>query len=156
MTLKEYEEDLASVQNEITGEKMLTEIICIDLHCWRYIIKDLDGFDGICISDEKLIEMDTKKKDDDITLLHEMTHAYEGMMPETYRQYVAVRLFQKLQYKIPNLISLISADLHTVSHVAFHSPLFTLKALDLDIRLGLPLGTVYSYEKKDFYLNITE
>lgn len=32
-----------------------------------------------------------------------------------------------------------------------HNPLFMLKSLDLDLRLGKPLGAVYSYGRNDLF-----
>jgi hypothetical protein len=114
---------------------------------WIFKLDRLDNCSGMCSSGTRTITIDPNRTADEdmlnMTLLHEMIHAYEFMLPEIYRQYVAVRLFQKLEPLIPNLMDLINADIQ--SEIREHSVLFMLKALDLDLRLNKPPGTVYSY-----------
>ncbi len=114
---------------------------------WIFKLEELDNSSGMCSGSTRTITIDPGRTADEdalnVTLLHEMIHAYEYMLPEIYRQYVAVRLFQKLEPLIPDLMDLINADIQ--SEVREHSVLFMLKALDLDLRLNKPPGTVYSY-----------
>jgi len=114
---------------------------------WIFKLDKLDNCSGMCGGSTRTITIDPGRAADEdtlnVTLLHEMIHAYEFMLPEIYRQYVAVRLFQKLEPLIPDLMDLINADIQ--SEVREHSVLFMLKALDLDLRLNKPPGTVYSY-----------
>jgi len=74
-----------------------------------------------------------------------MIHAYEYMLPENYRQFLTIMLFDKLQKRIPRLLKKIKKDMHTLLQI--HEPLFLLKSFDLDLRLRKPLGTVYNYER---------
>ena len=117
----------------------------ITIRDWRFLIDDDMEFEGICLDKEKTIKLKSKFKNDEIVLCHELIHAYESMLPERYRQFLTVFLFNRLQSNIPSLIDKITLD----SHVALssHSPLFFLKSLDLDLRLNKPLGTFYAYDR---------
>jgi len=142
--LPEYGTDLnGGPETEIEPE-MLDADFAID--SWIFKFEELDNCSGMCSGSTRTITIDPGRAADEdalnMTLLHQMIHAYEYMLPEMYRQYVAVRLFQKLEPLIPNLMDLINADIQ--SEVREHSVLFMLKALDLDLRLKKPPGTVYS------------
>ena len=66
-----------------------------------------------------------------------------------YREYVTLRLYEKLCHKIPGLMTMITVDNHITREG--HTPLFMLKSLDLDIRLGLELGTLYGHDRVDLF-----
>jgi len=152
MLLSGYIKELPAFRTDPDGgleAEVETEISDADftIDCWIFKLDKLDNCSGMCSGSTRTITIDPGRTADEdmlnVTLLHEMIHAYEFMLPEIYRQYVAVRLFQKLEPLIPDLMDLINADIQ--SEVREHSVLFMLKALDLDLRLNRPPGTVYSY-----------
>lgn len=153
MTLKEYAEELTAVESD--GEIYIDDFSQdppASIKRWRIRIKIKLDFDGLCNSKDQVIEIKKEKGHKNLILLHEMIHAYEDMLSEeaeVYKQYIILRLHQKLLPKIPDLMNLITRDCHRDQ--AVHSILFLLKSLDLDLRLKKPLGTVYAYgRKKDF------
>ncbi len=112
---------------------------------------------------EKLIIV--TDKDNDNILLHEMIHAYEVELrkkSECHRQYIIIRLTEKLLPKINDLIKIISFDHRPDQRIQdeqllIHNPLFILKSLELDITLKQPIGTIFGYEKeKDYKKLISE
>jgi len=109
----------------------------------------LEGWDGACDGKERLILIAKHLKDRDLILLHEMIHGYEFMLEPylCYHQFVLIKLYEKLLLQIPNLNKIIAWDMHNENTV-YHSPLFLLKSLDLDIRLKQPIGTVYNYHRQ--------
>ncbi|MCL4419554.1 hypothetical protein M1146_05660 [Patescibacteria group bacterium] len=100
---------------------------------------------------EYLIEI-RPEYNNDLTLLHEIIHAFEFMLSGVrLDNFVTVRLFVELSYKIPNLSELINRDSHLDNKE--HTTLFLLKSLKLDLELNLKSGTIYAYGREDL-LNI--
>jgi hypothetical protein len=150
MTLKDYEDELFTVTDLETGEKFCSGdmLIQMEIRRWHFkIIQDSGGLEGCCNTSEHLIEIVESHIDNDITLLHEMTHAYEALLAEhpggNYSEFVLLKLFDKLRVQMPNIWEYISTDSHSeLAHNFFdglHSTLFLLKTLDLDLLLGKPL-----------------
>ncbi|MBC8394451.1 MAG: SprT-like domain-containing protein [Deltaproteobacteria bacterium] len=86
------------------------------------------------------------------TLLHEMIHAYEYMLPETYKQYLVLFIYQRIQWKrLGNraLKKLIKMDQH--ADMLVHTLLFLLKSIQLDLARRLPLGTIYGYGREKLF-----
>jgi len=168
MTLKNYERELTTYREKVNGEWETSysdllggEKLSLVNNNWLFKIAKIFkgnlnqtvkypiGWKGVCHRKERLIEISDLNKDDDSILLHEMIHAYESMLRphESYHQFVLIKLHEKLLTKIPKLTKIMRWDLHTENRV-FHTPLFLLKSLDLDIRLNQPLGTVYDYNRE--------
>lgn len=111
------------------------------------------NYGGVCRGKQKriIIRKSRNNKAERNTLLHEMIHAYEFMLPEHYRQYLVIYLYSKVAKKIGSrkLTRVFDSD----SYIGFvkHNPLFLLKSLDLDIRFRRPLGTIYSYGREVFF-----
>lgn len=87
-------------------------------------------------------------------LCHEMIHHYENELDElseSLRQYLAIKLWQRMYLTIPDLEDRVQAHLEVVGHRDLenvggqHDVLFLLKSYDIDIQLGLPLGTTFGY-----------
>ena len=110
---------------------------------------------AVCEDESHVIVIDSKYTDDKIVILHEMIHAYVGLFREGkphmsligIAELLLVRLYANLQKKIPDLDKRIidHQNMIDVEIFAQHGPhdlLFFLKSLDLDLRLGFPLGTV--------------
>ena len=91
--------------------------------------------------------------DEDYILLHEMIHAHEHLLDElhpVYREGLFLCLMEELKGKIDNLDELLlSFTRYSIStemaNSNTHSALFVLKSLDLDLKMGYELGTVYAY-----------
>jgi hypothetical protein len=167
MTLKEFEKELTKY--EILEDGNLIETygdLVLDLGLeicgnnpaswWRFSIVENPDPDnkevaGVCYGKERIIKISEQHKDDDITLLHELIHAYEVMLGQysRFEQFLVLKLYEKLLPRIPNLMELVILDNHRDLIVQQHNPLFMLKSLDLDLRLEKTLGTVYSYERDD-------
>jgi hypothetical protein len=87
------------------------------------------------------------------TLVHEMIHAYESQLSPQFAEWLIVYLYQLVSRRIPRcrLDRYIDASTHLLIHQARHGILFLLKSLDLDLRLGLKLGTVFGYGRDDIF-----
>jgi hypothetical protein len=123
-------------------------------------IDDLQDFMAIaiCEDESRIIKIDPKYADNKIVALHEMIHAYVGLLREgePYTSFIGiaelliVRLYADLQKRIPDLDKRIIDHQNMIGEEIFaqhgpHDLLFFLKSLDLDLRLNLPLGSVCSY-----------
>jgi hypothetical protein len=130
--------------------------IGISIEYWRFALKKLRTCDGRCNAKKYLIEID-HKHNDMRTLLHEMIHAYEVMLNDSYvssvlqlHNYIMLDLYERLRGKIGRrrLWQIINTDTHEyLQEGVWHSRLFLLKSLDLDIRLKKKLGFIYCYER---------
>ncbi len=108
---------------------------------------------GICNGKKELIIVRKvkNKTEEDSAILHEMTHAYEFILPDFLRQFLLLHLYDQLVKKLGSkkLWRYIFSDNHVMFRV--HSPLFLLKSLDLDLKRKLPLGTIYDYGRTDYF-----
>ncbi len=104
----------------------------------------------VCVSPEAL------KKDS--IILHEMIHMHEFVineLPLYFHDRVYWALYKDLRNRIPKLDEIISGHAHLLTgSVLFrdgglHDVLFLLKSFDLDIHMGYPLGTVFSYDRQE-------
>ena len=92
--------------------------------------------------------------EDGSTILHELIHLHEFVidgLPMFYHDMVYWALYKDLKKKIPRLDNLITDHAHMLtgasiySRGGLHDILFLLKSLELDIRMGYPLGKVFGY-----------
>ena len=151
MLLNEYKDPYvcSTEMEDETWEEVKANIFSYShiLDTWIFKLEEIDDCCSQCVGARKTITIDPAQisagEDLDLTLLHELIHAFEFIMPDTHKQYVTLRLFQKLEPLIPGLLDKIEADLHTQS--SEHTLLFLLKSLDLDLRLNKPPGTIYSH-----------
>jgi predicted membrane GTPase involved in stress response len=157
MTLSDFEDELSGVEWDIDGERVkdsgdIKSEQGITIEEWRFIIvKNSENYEGQCDSRSHAINISEKYKNDDTVLLHEMIHAYEGMLWQHifFFQYVLIKLYKKLSEQVSKIDELIMFDQHVVNQV--HSPLFCLKSFDLDLRLNQKLGTIYGYGREDMF-----
>ena len=89
---------------------------------------------------------------DDAVLLHEMIHLHQyALMDRRYpvqADAVLRGLYGSLRDQIPELDDIIIARMDILNSgkgAGDHDLLFLLKSLDLDLRMGYPLGTVCGY-----------
>lgn len=162
MTLRSYSRQLtrAKMQDSISGEWDTIEDgfeqdYDLSLSSWIIRYDNLKGnVGGICEWPIKQIRIKPGQEGEELVLLHEMIHAFEFLLKdfnEYYQQYVTIQLYKKLRSKVRNLMRQITYDVH--KYFKIHSPLFMLKSLDLDLKFKKPLGTVYGYERADFFFN---
>ncbi|MFA5385635.1 MAG: hypothetical protein WC364_13450 [Eubacteriales bacterium] len=151
MLLNEYKEpSVCSTEIEDgTWQEVKANIFSYNhiLDTWIFKLEEIEDCCGQCVGTRKTIIIDPAQtsvgEDLNLTLLHELIHAFEFTMPDTHKQYVTLRLFQKLEPLIPGLLDKIETDLYAQS--SEHTLLFNLKSLDLDLRLNKPPGTIYSH-----------
>ncbi|MCX6692413.1 MAG: hypothetical protein NTW33_10315 [Methanoregula sp.] len=123
---------------------------------------DLDGYSaGLCNYDKETgdyrITISESHKNEITTILHEMIHAYAFVIEDSNPiagQLLSIHLYDKLYSKIPNLKDILyligNRDLRELTFNSSHgTTLFLLKSFDLDLRLGLPLGSVLAYGKSE-------
>ncbi len=158
MTLRKYARELMKV-NLATGQSYIPTDILDDLRyalsgTWRVtVVEDNPEWVGRCSSD-CLIEITKNHRNDKITILHEMIHAYETILDSypMFKDWLMLRLHRELSGKIPNLHRYLSVNVHPYLFIdVFHGTLFALKSLDLDLRLKKPLGTVFAYGRDDLF-----
>lgn len=87
-------------------------------------------------------------------LAHEMIHYYEcelGRKAPNARDVIALSLYERLRSEVEDLSSRVAREMELVTRNEIeelggsHGVLFLLKSYDIDLRLGLPLGTVHGY-----------
>lgn len=131
----------------------------ITISDWKIVERKLRNRVGVCIPKnlEIAIKQGLSPKERKITFLHELIHAYEtelALANQVHtRDLVFIFLYKNLvkrlgEKKTNSLLKIVSQSIFWESG---HSLLFTLKSLDLDIRLKLPFGSVFSYGKTDFF-----
>lgn len=91
------------------------------------------------------------------TILHEMIHAYSYILLKLstefpLREYLTLKLYDKLRAKIKNINELITAWAHYERQITFrdkkngrHDTLFFMKSLDLELELNQPTGIIRGY-----------
>jgi hypothetical protein len=167
-----YFEDFTLQPNSILHDLLVYEVtsngktfktsddLPTDLELWEnytFKIKKLKGFAGVCNNRLKTLTIDPGYADNPAVILHEMVHAYINLFKqskykiiETLFECLLLRIYNDLKTKIPDLENRIIGHTHTIKQEDFngmgsHGLLFYLKSLDLDLRLGFPLGTVCGY-----------
>jgi hypothetical protein len=83
---------------------------------------------------------------DELTLLHEMIHAYEDQFTYAQGEILTVMLYSKLKNKIKNLDLVLMKWAHYDNQGGGdHAILFLLKSLDLELRLDLRIGAISGF-----------
>ena len=110
---------------------------------------------GACDYKSKIIRINKKtvseKKELKNILIHEMIHAYECALPPTAQQLLVLFLYQKLSKRLGKrkLDKIITIDQHLILNV--HTLLFLLKSLTIDLARKLPLGTIFGYDRLEYF-----
>ncbi|HOC37652.1 MAG TPA: hypothetical protein PKJ77_00055, partial [Thermodesulfobacteriota bacterium] len=93
----------------------------------------------------------TTGRDLEYTLLHEMIHAYESLIPQALQQYLVLFLYGKLSetFGTGELDRIIRTEQHCLAVV--HDLLFLLKSLDLDLAMDLAPGAIIDYGSEEFF-----
>jgi hypothetical protein len=133
-----------SISDWIIKEKQIKASSCLG----RCIVNNLE------INIKKGLPESERK----ITLLHEMIHAYEFELDDVVgrkiREYLLLLVYKKIEKQVRRHEA--NRILNKIINVLFwqdnfHSLLFVLKSIDLDIRLGLPISSVFGYGKTKFF-----
>lgn len=163
----------ADQKNGILYDILPTELrgpLSDEVDNYKYVVGAVEG-GGIGQADieNHTVTIDPDHTDDDSILLHELIHVFElfyeantGFLP--LRDALLIALYNDLKGKLSSYNPIYpDADLdglileRAYSDEALlitrqggeHSVLFHLKSLDLDLRLGYPLGTVFGYRRQD-------
>ena len=114
-----------------------------------------NDYDGYNRQDDKLIVIGKSAINDNSVILHEMLHAHEQILlsiDHVVRDTLILELYKKLKIQIEKLDDIIlfhSNIQHSVELSEIggeHSLLFMLKSLDIDLRCGYELFTVFGYD----------
>jgi hypothetical protein len=161
MTLRAYEGEVSPM----VGETGVPERFEHDFFISNWIITygELpEGVNGGCSEKEKKITLKPGLDGEKLreVLLHEMIHAYEYGLENYcrgyYQPYVILKLYDKLKDK-KDVMEHVTRDLReNFSKPTFHTTLFLLKSLDLDLELGKDLGTIYAYKRTEIFSKLEE
>jgi hypothetical protein len=136
------------------------ETLGISIASYRFRVSRLRKSEGWCDSRKRMITVSSKSFEDDSALLHEMIHAYEDclyrrdeafLIRQSLRDLLTHFMYKSLSKDVINLDEVIHEFIHIrpfdgkVGNGGFHSLLFLLKSLDLDLRLEKKIGTVFGY-----------
>ena len=128
---------------------------------YNFKISKIRNAAGRCHPKKHIIVIHPDFETDETVIMHEMIHAYEGLLLEDPRGHILrdilfVNLYKSLKSRIKNLDELIMNHSHIFRQKdiaekgGFHGILFFLKSLDLDLKLGLKPGTVCGYGRAYF------
>jgi len=150
------------------SEEFWADPFNISLSKYTFRVREVkDGYTAAEVNPKtKVVTIDPREAEDMNVILHEMIHAYEweldliSLLP--FREILLIRLYDTLKGKIKNLDRMIMAYANYENQYVFttrkygiHGILFFLKSLDLDLRLGWPIGSVMGYEISKDNLRVT-
>lgn len=142
------------------------ESLSLQAHHYRIEIStDMpDGCDGYNCAADKLIVIKADVTNDDNTILHEMLHAHEEILMSVnhiLRDTLILELYKYLQRHIENIDEIIEFHSNIIHNLELanmggkHSLLFLLKSLEIDIRRGNELFTVFGYGYNEHFKSLT-
>jgi len=174
-----YFDDMRFEPDSITGDFFAVEIQD-DSGKWQKVYEDtpfvislsesyifkisrIKGAGGRCHPKKHIIYIHPEYKTDKAVILHEMIHAYEGILLENpfgrvLRDILFFNLYNSLKPKIKDIDKWIIEHAHILrqeditAEGGYHGIMFFLKSLDLDLRLDMKPGTVCGYGR-DIYIN---
>ncbi len=110
--------------------------------------------------EENELGVPRRNLNNDVVLLHELIHVHERLVnafPIYYHDTLYWALYSDLKKKIPRIDEMITGHAHVLIGQSIereggaHGVLFLLKSLDLDIRMGWKLGTVFNFGYEDLF-----
>lgn len=136
------------------------ELESLFCNSYRFYVRDIDTPDrlGEINTQERTITISPESVDDKVVILHEMIHAYINILndlPMFYRDILFMCLFSYLKTIVPNFDDCIIRHSHLyeakslMKEGGVHDMLFLFKSLDLDLRCGYKLGTVFGYGRDE-------
>ena len=125
----------------------------------RYkVFSDDDETGGFYDGERRVLAVREDLLESDETILHELVHLYEGIFtgdfgytPTYFRDMLFWALFRQMRERIPRLEEIVTAfarvdEQRNLDDLGgLHDLLFLLKSLELDTRMGWPLGRVFGY-----------
>lgn len=136
-------------------ESVIEELEYYGYNDFKVKIESMEDCDAYYDVEEKYICISPKSINDDSTILHEMIHLHENLLdeqPKYFHDCLLWALYSHLKGQFDNLDELITENVHIINEKKIydkggnHDILFLLKSLDLDIRMGYPMGTVFGYD----------
>lgn len=127
-------------------------------------VEPLEGCGGYFSKKVQLLCISKENIEKDNVILHEMIHLHEFVVNEQplfYHDTLLWALYNDLKDKIKDVDKVISGHAHILGEQdiyckgGLHDILFLLKSLDLDIKMGYRLGTVFGYDMERFVKDIT-
>lgn len=159
-----YELIKCKSKNAETGEWIDDEISRPDelayfSETWfSYKVEELEDDYGYYDHEKQLLCVSPEGLAEGTTVLHEMIHMHERIineLPIYFHDMLLWALYQKLRKSVPKLDEIITNHAHLLTQSSIysiggtHDIIFLLKSFDLDIRMGLPLGSVFGYGRRD-------
>lgn len=133
--------------------------LSLDEQYFRFIAEDVAKYDAYTDISSRKIVVDKKHIKNKATILHEMIHAHEFILEKRkplLKEIVLLELYKDLKPKLSQ--KNIDIDTWIFNHANIphnedladagseHDLLFFLKSIDLDIRCGFELLTVFGYD----------
>ena len=127
-------------------------------------VKPMEKYGGYFDEEKRLLCISEIYARDDSVILHEMIHLHEFVLnglPLFYHDVLLWVLYDDLKRKIKGLDKLVSSHAHILEQQSIydkgglHDICFLLKSLELDIRMGYRLGTVFGYDMEKFAKDLT-
>ena len=160
ITLSNRMREFEKYFNQVEGEKMISSsFIPENLKRWEYNDFNLEigvigkrNYGGYFEQKSMKVRIGPNSVDDNVVILHEMIHMYEVILekiPSIYRDKIYLELYHKLKEKVPNLDALIEKQTAIFEEqvdkqdLRTHDVLFFLKSLDLDLKMGYELKTIF-------------
>ena len=156
-------DDMCFDRGSITGEYMIRDNeykqfendLSLDAEYFKFIVDNIQEFDGTTYRNDRKIIIKDKCCTNEPIILHEMIHAHEfiiNLRNPILKDIVLLELYKNLKLKIPRLDDWIfnhaniPHNLDLASKYGEHDLLFFLKSLDLDLKCGFDLFTVFGYD----------
>ena len=126
----------------------------------HYRVEHSETDDGSYNKEDHILTVTPEQFHEDHTILHEMIHVYENLLEETSMNrhgMVCWALYKDLRTKVQGLDDLIDEVVNKLMRecaydkIGTHDILFLLKSMDLDIKMGYQLGTVFHYGGEEIF-----
>lgn len=159
MMYESYFDDMCIEKDSIVGKylvdrKISVECFMLEPNYYKFVIADTknDSETDLCT---RTLRIDPKAVNNKNIILHEMLHAHEHVLSlknPIFKDIITLELYKHLKEKIPELDNIISAHAEFKHNIelteigGYHSILFLLKSLDLDLRCNNKLLTVFGYD----------
>lgn len=156
-------DDMCFDRGSITGDYMIRDNeykqfendLSLDAEYFKFIVDNIQEFDGTTYRNDRKIIIKDQCCTNEPIILHEMIHAHEfiiNLHNPILKDIVLLELYKNLKLKIPRLDDWIfnhaniPHNFDLASKYGEHDLLFFLKSLDLDLKCGFDLFTVFGYD----------
>lgn len=143
-----------SITNRYGEVEIYKDYCDFEYYSIHYRVEHSETDDGSYNTEEHILTVTLEQLQEDHTILHEMIHVYENLLEETSMNrhgMVCWALYKDLRTKVQGLDDLIDEVISKLMQecaydkIGTHDILFLLKSIDLDIKMGYQLGTVFHY-----------